>query len=227
MMRYIPDPNALYGKQSIWMMFLDECIPDLVGSGSEKLRRFLESGVLYTLLQHGADFKVLVDMKMQHTWSEVFIKIPAWLGIIFTMQATSTPVHKEMYEQVLKHLLQDLRIVEEVRLRVENGSGGYSLQWHNFWDCCKSHLLRGPHESVIISTFSESLQRLRSQSKMADGSYHKACQWVRSGLSDNGQKQFDSAIAALEVQPSPKTSLKRKSRPQVSRKRQRKVARKS
>lgn len=229
-MRYIPDPNGLYGKRSIWTMFLDKCIPGRLGLGSETLRRFLDIGVLYTLLQRGANFKVLIDIKIQIASSEVFFRIPAWLGIIFTIQATSTPVHEEMYEQVLKHLLKNLQNVEEVVVRVEVESGGYGLQRQNFWDICDGNLrgyLRGPYEPLIIKTFSEFLQRLSRQSAKENSPYKKACQWVRNELSDNGQKQFDFAISALEAQHKHKTSLKRKSRSHMRKERRRKVARKS
>lgn len=227
-LRSIPDPNALYGKQSLWGVFLDKCIPDFVGTGSEKLRHFLDSGVLYTLIQHGADTKTLIDMRITANRMpilEMLVKMPAWLGIIFTIQATAAPVHEGMYEQVLNHLLQGLRNVEEV----EHETTLSGLRRDDFWDFCESHLhglLRGPHESVIIRTFSEFLQRLHGESKKADKSYEKACRWVRSGLSDTGQKQFDFAMPALEAQHKCKTSLKRKSRPQAPKERQRKVARK-
>lgn len=226
-LRYIPDLNASYGMQSIWMMFLDKCIPLVFRPSPEMLSRFLESGVLHTLLQHGADVKAPIKMKipLHSCFIEIVSNLPAWLGIILIIHTTTTPVHDEMYEQVLKYILQDLQDVQ----KVEAHDGG-DVKLYDFWEFCERNLsgrLRGPHESVIISTFSESLQRAHCQSGMLDSSYYKACRWVRSRLSDNGQKQFESALSALEAQHKPKTSLKRKPRSHTPNERQRKVARKS
>ncbi|KAI8659381.1 hypothetical protein NCS56_01155300 [Fusarium sp. Ph1] len=189
------DPNEVYGKDTFWIRFVEFYTRELgTLSRIDMLSIALESGILETLLRHGADPTAYVPLAGNY-------KVPFWFHLLLIAPHIHSH-HRPMFERIWGLTLKPIPVLSQAKFleRVDGPLPDGKL-WasHSLWSSTRRMtFMRGTlgplkNDTFILRIFARVLKRVRDSREV----YRQCWHWFARSLAVDSH-EFGQKLSSIK-----------------------------